>query len=584
MWSDPVTLVIRHPDGEESRYDLDPGIYPIGSDSSNRIELAGTDISWRHAILAFTPDGVWAEDLNSPAGTFVNDVRVKGRVPLKPRDVVRIGRYQLIVQPEHPAAAASAPAPAATGLPPAPPPPPLPTPAPAAPAAPAPAHATSMSGPRRSERLGDKERDVVRAVKKQIQEELLKRLELKRLTASRIGEQDLRERVMKTVQDIVREVRGRLPASLDPTRLTKDIYDEAVGLGPLEDLLASDEITEIMVNGPDHVYIERAGKLVLTDCSFFNDDSVHAIIERIVAPIGRRIDESQPYVDARLPDGSRVNAIIHPLSLSGPCLTIRKFSKDPFTVPDLIRFNSLAQPIADFLQAAVRLRKNMVVAGGTGTGKTTLLNVISSFIPDDERIVTIEDAAELRLGQQHVIRLEARPPNIEGKGAITIRDLVRNALRMRPDRIVVGEVRGGEALDMLQAMNTGHEGSLTTVHANSPRDVISRLETMVLMSNMDLPIKAIREQIGSAVHLIVHIQRYSDGTRKVGRVSEVTGLEGEQLVMQDIFQFQQTGVDARGKVTGRFRPTGSVPTFVEEMAARGVAIDHRIFDPVTWPA
>jgi pilus assembly protein CpaF len=298
MWSDPVTLVIRHPDGEESRYDLDPGIYPIGSDSSNRIELAGTDISWRHAILAFTPDGVWAEDLNSPAGTFVNDVRVKGRVPLKPRDVVRIGRYQLIVQPEHPTAAAAAPAPAAAAVN----PPPLPNPAPTAqtapgPAAPAPAHATSMSGSRRSERLGDKERDVVRAVKKQIQEELLKRLELKRLTASRIGEQDLRERVMKNVQDIVREVRGRLPASLDPVRLTKDIYDEAVGLGPLEDLLARDDITEI---------------------------------ERIVAPIGRRIDESSPMVDARLPDGSRVNAIIPPPRWIRPMPdSIRKFPRIP---------------------------------------------------------------------------------------------------------------------------------------------------------------------------------------------------------------------------------------------------------------
>ena len=576
MWSDPVTLVIRHPDGEESRYDLDPGIYPIGSDTSNRIEISGSEIAWRHAILAFTPEGVWVEDLNSPGGTFVNGERIQGRVALHPRSVVRVGRFQLIVQPESHVEAAP---------PPAPPAPAEARPAKAEPPAPEPAAAAAReaSRPEAGERKASpSERDVLRAVKKQIQEELLKRLELKRLTASRIGEKDLRERVQQNVQEIVRDVRGRLPPGIDPVRLTKDIYDEAVGLGPLEDLLADADITEIMVNGPDHVYIERAGKLTLTDRSFFNDDSVHAIIERIVAPIGRRIDESQPYVDARLPDGSRVNAIIHPLSLSGPCLTIRKFSKDPFTVADLVRFGSLAQPIADFLDAAVRLRKNMVVSGGTGTGKTTLLNVISSFIPSDERIVTIEDAAELRLGQEHVIRLEARPPNIEGKGAITIRDLVRNALRMRPDRIVVGEVRGGEALDMLQAMNTGHEGSLTTVHANSPRDVVSRLETMVLMSNMDLPVKAIREQIGAAIHMIVHIQRFSDGTRKVARVAEVTGLEGEQLVMQDIFTFQQTGVNAQGRVVGQFRPTGSVPTFVEEMAARGVTIDHRIFDPMGW--
>jgi len=287
-------------------------------------------------------------------------------------------------------------------------------------------------------------------------------------------------------------------------------------------------------------------------------------------------------VDARLPDGSRVNAIIHPLSLSGPCLTVRKFSREPLRVEDLVRFDTLVPAIADFLRAAVRLRRNIVVSGGTGTGKTTLLNVISGYIPDTERIITIEDAAELRLRQDHVIRLEARPPNIEGRGAISIRDLVRNALRMRPDRIVVGECRGGEALDMLQAMNTGHEGSLTTVHANSPRDVISRLETMVLMSGMDLPVRAIREQIGSAIHLIVHIARYSDGSRKIARIAELVGLEGDQVTMQDIFLFRQTGVDGKGRVQGRFLPTGSVPTFVEDLAARGLSIDRRMFDPDTW--
>jgi len=374
-------------------------------------------------------------------------------------------------------------------------------------------------------------------------------------------------------------VRDKLPPGISPESLVREVYDEALRLGPLEDLLADDTVTEIMVNGHQQVYVEKLGKLVLTNLAFMDDASVLAIIERIVSPIGRRIDESQPYVDARLPDGSRVNAIIHPLSLTGPCLTIRKFSRDPFTDRDMIRFGTITEDAAAFLRTCVLLRKNIVVSGGTGSGKTTFLNVLSGYLPEDDRIVTIEDAAELRLPQAHVVRLEARPPNIEGRGAIAIRDLVRNALRMRPDRIVVGECRGGEALDMLQAMNTGHDGSLTTVHANAPRDVISRLETMVLMSGMDLPVRAIREQIASAVDMIVHEARLSDGTRKITRITEVLGLEGEQVVMQDIFEFKQTGVDADGKVEGRFTATGSVPTFLEDVAARGLTLDRSMFDP-----
>jgi len=310
-----------------------------------------------------------------------------------------------------------------------------------------------------------------------------------------------------------------------------------------------------------------------------DDESVLGVIERIVAPIGRRIDESQPYVDARLPDGSRVNAIIAPLSLIGPCITIRKFSKRALTVDDFIAFGTWTRSAAEFLRLCVLMRKNIVVAGGTGSGKTTLLNVLSNFIPPTDRIVTIEDAAELRLAQPHVIRLEARPPNIEGRGAITIRDLVRNALRMRPDRIIVGECRSGESLDMLQAMNTGHDGSLTTVHANSPRDVISRLETMVLMSGLELPSRAIREQIASAIDLVVHESRLSDGSRKVTCISEVVGLEGLQIVMQDLFEFKQTGVDEKGKVLGSFMPTGAVPTFFEHIKSRGLHLDPAIFDP-----
>ncbi|MDY5954830.1 MAG: CpaF family protein, partial [Kiritimatiellia bacterium] len=319
----------------------------------------------------------------------------------------------------------------------------------------------------------------------------------------------------------------------------------------------------------------------LTRCpeTFVDDASVLAVIERIVAPIGRRIDETQPYVDARLSDGSRVNAIIPPLSLIGPCLTIRKFSKRSYTADDLVGFGSWSASAVEFLRACVQMRKNIVVAGGTGSGKTTLLNVLSSFIPSSNRILTIEDAAELRLVQPHVVRLEARPANIEGRGAITIRDLVKNALRMRPDRIIVGEVRGGEALDMLQAMNTGHDGSLTTVHANSPRDVISRLETMVMMSGMELPSRAIREQIASAVDIIVHQSRMSDGSRKVVKITEIVGLEGQQIAMQDIFEFEQSGLAPDGKVLGRFKPTGSVPTFFEELQARGIVLDPVIFQP-----
>jgi pilus assembly protein CpaF len=566
----PITLILRRPDKPERRHDLAYGVYPVGTDDGNRIVLPGEGIAWRHAIVSFMAEGAWLEDLGSPAGTRLNGERVKGRVPWVAGQALEIGSYHLLWQrPADAPVFYIEPEPAAPQPPPPAPPPPL-TPAPAA--------ANKTSAPKSSAT----EPQTRRAIRKQIHDELVRRLELKRLTASRINEKDLRDRVQATIHAIVQDVQARLPAGVEQEQLAREVFDEAVGLGPLEVLLADNDVTEIMVNGPEQIYVERAGKIQLSERTFMDEESVLAVIERIVAPIGRRIDESQPYVDARLPDGSRVNAIIHPLSLSGPCLTIRKFSREPFRVDDLIKFGTMPRPVADFLKACVRLRRNIVVSGGTGSGKTTLLNVVSSYIPDTERIITIEDAAELRLSQRHVIRLEARPPNIEGRGAVSIRDLVRNALRMRPDRIVVGECRSGEALDMLQAMNTGHEGSLTTVHANTPRDVISRLETMVLMSGMDLPVRAIREQIGAAIHLIVHIARFSDGARKVARITEVVGLEGDQITMQDIFQYRQTGVDAQGKVQGRFEPTGSVPTFVEDLAARGLSIDHRMFDPTTW--
>jgi len=362
-------------------------------------------------------------------------------------------------------------------------------------------------------------------------------------------------------------------------RFIEGMMAEIQGFGPIDPLLKDPSISEVMVNSPQLIYVERNGKLERSHVQFRDNDHVMRIIEKIVAPLGRRIDESSPMVDARLPDGSRVNAIIPPLALKGPCITIRKFSKDPFTIDDLVRFGTLTEEMALFLRACVEARLNIVVSGGTGSGKTTTLNVLSSFIPTDERIVTIEDAAELQLRQDHVITLETRAANLEGKGAITMRDLVKNSLRMRPDRIVVGEVRSGEALDMLQAMNTGHDGSITTGHANSPRDILRRLEVMVLMAGMDLPVRAIREQIASAVDLIVQQTRLKDGTRRLTHITEVMGMEGEQITLQDIFLFQEKGRNEQGRVIGRQVPTGIVPSFIEKLQIAGFNIQHDWFNP-----
>lgn len=359
-------------------------------------------------------------------------------------------------------------------------------------------------------------------------------------------------------------------------RLFEQIAAEILGFGPLQPLLEDDTITEIMVNGPKNIYIERKGKLTRVPMTFENNAHVMRIIERIVAPLGRRIDESSPLVDARLPDGSRVNAVIPPISLVGPTLTIRKFSKNPITIEQLIKFGSITAEAVEFLRACVIARLNVVISGGTGSGKTTLLNVLSGFIPSDERIVTIENAAELQLRQDHVVTLESRPPNIEGKGEITIRQLVINALRMRPDRIIVGEIRDEAALDMLQAMNTGHEGSMTTAHSNSPRDTLARLEVMTLMAGMDLPVRAIREQISSALHLIVHQERVRDGSRKVTFISEVSGMEGDVITMTDLFVFEQVGLE-EGRVIGRLRPTGLRPKFMDKIEAVGIHLSPSIF-------
>jgi pilus assembly protein CpaF len=387
------------------------------------------------------------------------------------------------------------------------------------------------------------------------------------------------DEVRKNVEEIFNEIldsENIVLTRVDRARLFEAVAAEILGFGPIEPLLKDNTINEIMVNGPRLVYIERHGRLEKTNVQFQNDEHVMRVIDRIVAPLGRRIDESSPYVDARLPDGSRVNAIIPPLTLNGPVITIRKFSKDPFTVDDLIRFGTLTPEMAMFIKACVEARLNIVVAGGTGSGKTTTLNVLSSFIPNDERIITVENAAELQLRQEHVITLESRPSNIEGRGEVSIRDLVINCLRMRPDRIVVGEVRGGEALDMLQAMNTGHDGSLTTLHANTPRDALSRLETMVLMAGMDLPVRAIREQISSAVNLIVQQERMKDGSRKISTITEVQGMEGDVIVMQDVFLFEQTGIEG-GKIVGRMKPTGIRPKFIEKFEASNIYLPPNIF-------
>ena len=422
-------------------------------------------------------------------------------------------------------------------------------------------------------------RKMMQEIKKKAHVELIKRLNLKRLTMSGTSGKELNIKAKETIHEIVSEIKIKLPEGLSKEKIEKELINEAIGLGPLEDLINMPGITEIMVNGPDRVYVEYKGKLQRTDMAFADNNQVLAAIERIVSPLGRRIDESSPMVDARLKDGSRVNAIIPPLSLVGPSITIRKFSKNPLQVDDLIRFGSITRKIADFLDICVKLRKNIIISGGTGSGKTTLLNILSGFLPDTERIVTIEDAAELQLRQDHVVRLEARPANIEGKGEVSIRDLVKNSLRMRPDRIVIGECRGGEALDMLQAMNTGHDGSLTTIHANSPRDALARLETLVLMAGFDLPLRAIREQIASAITIIVQISREKDGSRKVNCVSEITKMEGDIITLQDLFVYKQDGWTEDGKMTGDYVATGNIPTFMEEITRAELPCDISIFAP-----
>lgn len=421
--------------------------------------------------------------------------------------------------------------------------------------------------------------EELQRLKERIQDLVLRELDLFRRTAlNMLSNADLREEARQAIETLIDSGSIELPAHIDRLVFVREMTAEIMGYGAIEPFLADESVSEVMVNGPTRVYVERAGRLSQVAARFTNEASLMRVIERIVAPLGRRIDEGVPMVDARLPDGSRVNAIIPPLSLVGPILTIRKFSKQRFSMQRLVETGALTAQMAEFLSVCVRYRKNIIVSGGTGSGKTTFLNALSESIAGDERIVTIEDAAELRLAQPHVLSLEARPANIEGRGEVTIRELVRNALRMRPDRIIVGECRGGEALDMLQAMNTGHDGSLTTGHANSPRDLLSRLEVMVLMAGIDLPVRAIREQLASAIDIIVQQTRFSDGRRRVTSIVEVDGMEGEVILTQPLFSFRQKGIGANGEVLGEHTGFGQAPRFYESLQESGIALDRSIFD------
>ncbi len=531
----------------------------LGKDDDSLLPLSGWRVGRRQVQLEVRDGGLFVSD-----GGGISPIRVNGNAvneygPLASNDVVEVSDYTLrlhlaeqlrVVAPPPVQALRKEPGHERTG---------------------------SHAAPRPDAELSPLETPEGIAARAALHKKLIAAMDLRRVNVSRMGDAELRVAVQKIIEELIDT--DPMFAAMRPVRdtLCSTVLNEVVGLGPLEELLADESVTEIMVNRHNDIFIERDGQLQRSSVSFSNDASVLAAIERIVSPLGRRIDESSPMVDARLKDGSRVNAIIPPLAIKGPSVTIRKFAKRKLTVEDLIGFGAISREMTDFLQVAVERRANIVISGGTGSGKTTLLNVLSSFIPDDERIVTVEDAAELQLSQPNLVSLEARPANIEGRGAVTIRDLVKNCLRMRPDRIVVGECRGGEALDMLQAMNTGHDGSLTTAHANNPRDCLSRLEVMTLMSGLDIPMQAIREQICSAVNLIVQQTRFSCGTRRVTHITEVTGIENSVVSMQDIFRFEQEGFTPEGKVRGRCVPTGHVPEFYQDLVRRGIEVDMSIF-------
>jgi pilus assembly protein CpaF len=578
-----LKIAVTTPKGQRSEIECTIDSCSIGKSDDNLIVLQGWTVAKKHAQIRRKPDGVYVEDLGSSSGTEVNGKKIEQHGPLKSGDSIAIAGYSLAVLDLEGDAAAAAPEPVAVSAA-APAPAPVATPsahaaiaaAPAAAAASVPQEAAAPPPPPTPPSLDQQARVEMNKHLKRVHLQLIKQMDLRRMDVSRQSEDELRSNTKALLEEIVRADK-ELPADIDRNRIVKQVLDEVVGLGPLEDLLADELVTEIMVNRFDEIFIERAGRLTKSEITFTSDQAVIGAIERIVAPLGRRIDESSPMVDARLKDGSRVNAMIPPLALKGANITIRKFSKKKLQGSDMIRFGSMTQPMLDFLETVVREKSNMIISGGTGSGKTTLLNLMSSFIPDDERIITVEDAAELQLTQPNLIGLESRPPNAEGKGQVAIRDLVKNTLRMRPDRIVVGECRGGEALDMLTAMNTGHDGSLTTAHANTPRDCLARIEVMVMMAGLDLPIRAIREQIASAIRFIVQQNRFSCGSRKITHITEITGMEGDIIQMQDIFLFKQEGFGADGKVKGKHIATGAIPDFYQDLKARGMDVDLSVF-------
>jgi len=560
--------------GQAQRVNCEIDRLTVGKDESNLIVLRGWTVGKRHATIHKRAAGFFVEDHGAMGATEVNGKVISEEYgPLAASDVIRIGdNYLQMVLAADPV---PDPADDSTTLPVQPTPPPS-------------FETVAESKPvllehrdfevESSKSLSSSQISRINDARRKVHAKLITQMDLRRVDVRSMTEEELRLNTQNMIAEILANDTS-LPSDIDSSRLAKELLNEVIGLGPLEDLLADPSISEIMVNRFDEIFVERKGQLTRVDIAFSTDQAVLGAIERIVAPIGRRIDESSPMVDARLKDGSRVNAVIPPLALKGCNITIRKFSKSKLVDQDMINFGSVTKDMMRFLEIAVDQAANIVISGGTGSGKTTLLNVMSNYIPHDERIVTVEDAAELQLAKPHLISLESRPPNSEGKGAITIRDLVKNCLRMRPDRIVVGECRGGEALDMLQAMNTGHDGSMTTAHANTPRDCIARLEVMTLMSGLDLPLRAIREQIAAAVHLIVQQSRFPDGSRKITHITEVTGMEGDIVQLQDIFLFKQEGYDDNGKIKGRFVATGNIPDFCQDLARRGMPVDLSIFQP-----
>ena len=563
-------IIIRQPGRDEIRTKLIPGVYRVGASPASHLTFKAEGIIPRHCQLIVSENDLKIQDLGGGITVDGESFREE-TVSIRPGSSIMIGTVEIVALGTEAEEAKKSifPIPRQEK----------------APEPPAPAARMELSSPGTGKipllqvsGIPPEARAFVQEVKRQAHAELLKRLNVKRMLMTGTDQKILESKARETIHEIMQEINVPLPDGVTSEKIERELVHEAIGLGPLEDLIAMPEISEIMVNGPDSVYVETKGVLHKTDMAFADNQQVLAAIERIVSPLGRRIDESSPMVDARLKDGSRVNAIIPPLSLVGPTITIRKFSKTPLQIDNLVQFGSISYPMAKFLDICVKLRKNIIISGGTGSGKTTLLNVLSQFIPLQERLVTIEDSAELKLSHRNLVRLESRPANIEGRGRIAIRDLLVNALRMRPDRIIIGECRSGEALDMLQAMNTGHDGSLTTVHANSPRDALSRLENMVLMAGYELPVSAIREQVASAIQLIIQQNRLIDGTRKITQISEVVGREGNVITMQDIFLFEQEGLDADGRVRGYFTATGNVPHFVETLRQRGrLKLDMTIF-------